>query len=59
MQGFATKLEQYELDSKVEQGQNNDIYLGKVRLTGDRVAVKAIPIEKYKLLKQRNGISES
>ena len=54
LQGFASLLDQYAIQSEVEEGSRNKVEIGFHRVTGMQVAIKTIPKHKYKRLKLEN-----
>ena len=54
LQGFTSLLDQYAIQSEVEEGSRNKVEIGYHRVTGMQVAIKTIPKHKYKRLKLEN-----
>lgn len=58
-QGLKTQLDQYTFETEVDQGQCNTVVIGQSKVTGVKVAIKAIPTEKYQRLAGEHNTSEA
>ena len=57
-QGFTNQLDQYTVENIIGEGSCNPVWLGQHRITGVKVAIKAIDTSKYQRLSRENQISE-
>ena len=49
-QGFETQMDQYEIESVIDEGCCNTVAIAHHKLTGLKVAIKAIEMHKYNKL---------
>ena len=53
-QGFSNQLDQYSIDGIIGEGSCNPVWLSQHRITGVKVAIKAIDTSKYQRLSREN-----
>lgn len=58
-QGFGNQLEQYAISHKIGEGCSNPVVIGQHKLTGTKVAIKAIDVQKYARLQKEDRIAEA
>ena len=57
-QGFTNALEQYAIEEQIGEGSCNPVWKGVHKVTGTRVAIKAMETNKYQRLSTENQVSE-
>ena len=57
-QGFSSPLDQYEIEEQIGEGSCNPVWRGVHKVSGVRVAIKAMESAKYQRLSAENQVSE-
>ena len=57
-QGFSSPLDQYEIEEQIGEGSCNPVWRGVHKVSGIRVAIKAMESTKYQRLSTENQVSE-
>lgn len=58
-QGFRSQFDQYAIEKVIGEGSCNPVWFAKHRITGAKVAIKAVETSKYARITTENQISES
>ena len=58
LQGFSSKLDQYEIEERIGQGSQNTVYAARHKVSGLHVAIKTIKTPTYKRLTREQHVSE-
>ena len=57
-QGFTSPLDQYQVEEQIGEGSCNPVWKGVHKVSGIRVAIKAMDTKKYQRLSTENQVSE-